>query len=134
MKVQTALAATLLSVALNASIQAAPQAAAPGASVERSVEQRQQARAKRIALLRGLNPQERVAVVQLGMVERALRDANRQTEVRAFYVDALNRTRNANVRSLIELRLLRLDTRGQRSADSVEQLKRTLEQTLARLP
>jgi len=88
---------------------------------------------KRAMLLASLAPDERMAVIQIAMIERALRQSNRGNEVRAFYQDTLARTSNVQVRSLIDMRLLRLDVRENGPAATLPQMQQKLGETLSRL-
>lgn len=87
----------------------------------------------RLAMLAGLSPDERLAVRQMLMIERALRQSNRPAEVRGFYQDTLKRTSNTNLRGLIEMRLVRLDAREKGLPATLPTLQQQLADTLARL-
>jgi len=91
------------------------------------------ARQARRAMFKSLNNDERTAVKQILMIERALRQSDRGSEVIGFYQDTLKRTSSSALRGLIEMRLVRLEGRAKGNPVTLPMLEQNLSETLSRL-
>lgn len=91
------------------------------------------ARQARRAMFKSLSDDERTAVRQIRMIERALRQSDRGSEVVGFYQDTLKRTSSSALRGLIEMRLVRLEGRVKGVPATLPLLQQNLSETLSRL-